>query len=471
MSSAADNKSIADLNRVNTQLLRCAVYVRVSVADQQGSELTSIDFQLEACRAYIRSQQSLGWVVKEPPYVDDGVTGATLLRPGLRALLEDVRQDKVNVVIIHRLDRLSRSLFDLANLIPLFDIQKVALVSVSQDLDTQSPNGRLSLNLLTSFAQFEREIIGKRTRDKVAATGAKGMWHGSCTPLGYGVNFEQRLVILAQEAGLVRDIFSLYLSDDGMAGLIAYLKKFKVRNKIWHTRDGKKRGGEPLERTAVYRILNNRMYIGEAFYNGEWHSWVYPPIVDIDLWSQVHKKLAQHARRKEVPNETRSPLEFALIGKLFWHDGQRAYKFSKSSLRGDRHYLYYLAPATQEEKGTGTGPVNLPATAIHDIIVQHLRAQMKAPQTWIPSLVELAKDDSKLDEAVIARTLKRLDDAWPRFTPYLQAQTLSELVDRVTVTSDQLGIKVNFGAVIKLIRELIELSRPAKNANKSNKQK
>ena len=150
--------------------LRCAVYARVSVVDHQSNGLTSVDAQVDACLAYIKSQQSQGWVIAEPAYTDDGVTGATLQRPGLRALLKDVRQDKIDVVVVHRLDRLSRSLFDLTDLIPLFTVQQVALVSVTQPLDTQTPNGRLSLNLLTSFAQFEREIIGDRTRDKVAAT-------------------------------------------------------------------------------------------------------------------------------------------------------------------------------------------------------------------------------------------------------------------------------------------------------------
>jgi DNA invertase Pin-like site-specific DNA recombinase len=450
------------VNATTARPLRCAVYVRVSVADDRESKLTSIDAQAEACKAYIKSQQSLGWVMVEPAYTDDGVTGATLQRPGLRALLEDVRQDKIDVVVVHRLDRLSRSLFDLTDLIPLFTVQQVTLVSVTQSLDTQTPNGRLSLNLLTSFAQFEREIIGERTRDKVAATRAKGMWQGSGTPLGYTIDFEQRLVVVDPEVGLVQDIYRRYLSCDSTADLISHLQKHKVKNKTWLTRDGKKRGGLLLDRTAVYRILNNRMYIGEALFHGEWHSGVYPPIIDLDLWKQVQEKLALRARRKGVPNETLNPLEFPLIGKLFWHDG-RAYKFFKSSSREQKRYLYYIAPATADEKASGTGPVNMAAQQVQDIVVEQLRSHLKEPQEWLARLVELATGHPTLQETDIVLALKRLDEAWPLFIPQTQAHTLFTLVDRVKVFPDKLAIKFNMPAILNKVLEIVQSGARARS--------
>lgn len=366
-------------------------------------------------------------------------------------MLEDVRQDKIDVVVVHRLDRLSRSLFDLTDLIPLFTVQQVALVSVTQPLDTRTPNGRLSLNLLTSFAQFEREIIGERTRDKVAATRAKGMWQGSGTPLGYTVDFEHRLVVVDSEVGLVQDIFRRYLSYASTSELISHLQKHNAKNKTWLTRDGKKRGGLLLDRTAVYRILNNRMYIGEALFHGEWHSGIYPPIIDLNLWKQVQDKLVQRARRKGVANETRDPLEFPLIGKLFWHDG-RAYKFFKSSPRDQKQYLYYVAPTTPEEKASGTGPVNLTTTVLQSVVIEHLRSRLREPGKWIADLLELARGYPKLDEANIAQALKKIDDAWPQFTEQTQAQTLFAVVDRVNAFPDKLGINFNFPAVLKLIQ-------------------
>lgn len=185
--------------------VRCAIYARVSVADGDRREFTSINAQIEACEQFIASRRGLGWVQVSPAYVDEDVSAATLQRPGLRALLADIRQDKVDMVLVHRLDRLSRSLFDLSDLLPLFSVQGVELVSVTQPIDTHTPNGRLSLNLLTSFAEFEREIAGERTRDKLAAIRQQGRWQGNGTPLGYTVDHEQRLVVAPPEAELVKD--------------------------------------------------------------------------------------------------------------------------------------------------------------------------------------------------------------------------------------------------------------------------
>lgn len=173
------------LSAETPQCVRCAIYARVSVADAGHRELTSITAQIEACEQFIASRRGLGWVLAGPAHVDEGVSAATLQRPGLRALLDDIRKGRIGIVLVHRLDRLSRSRFDLSDLLPLFSVQGVELVCVTQPIDTHTPNGRLSLNILTSFAKFEREIIGERTRDKVAATRRKGRWQGNNTPLGY----------------------------------------------------------------------------------------------------------------------------------------------------------------------------------------------------------------------------------------------------------------------------------------------
>jgi site-specific DNA recombinase len=453
----------ANSNVETAKPLRCAIYARVSVADRQSSALTSIDAQVEACRAYIKSQLHLGWVMVEPAYTDDGVSGATLQRPGLRALLEDVGQDNIDMVVVHRLDRLSRSVQDVTDVIPLLDIQGVDLVSATEPaVNTSTSLGLLTVHILTSFAQFEREIIGERTRDKLAAMRSKGMWQGNGTPLGYAVDFEKRVVVVDTDARLVEDIFRRYLSSNGMTELISFLQKKNERNKIWLTRDGKTRGGQLLDRTAVYRILNNRMYLGEALFYGEWHSGIYPSIITPDLWQQVQAKLAQRARRKGVPNETRNPLEFPLIGKLFWHDG-RAYKFFKSSSREQKRYLYYMAPATSEEKASGTGPINMAAQQVQDIVIEQLRSHLKEPQEWLARLVELATGHPTLQETDIVLALKRLDEAWPLFIPQTQAHTLFTLVDRVKVFPDKLAIKFNMPAILNKVLEIVQSGARARS--------
>lgn len=234
----------------SSSVRRCAIYARVSVAATEQRELTSIAAQIEACEQFIASRRGLGWVLAGPAYVDERVSAATLKRPGLWALLADIRQDKIDVVLVHRLDRLSRSLFDLADLVPPFSVQGVELVSVTQPIDTHTPNGRLSLNILTSFAEFEREIVGERTRDKLAATRRQGRWQGKGTPLGYGTDFQQRLVVVPPEAELVKDIFRRYLAFDAMNELMAWIGQRDITTKKWVTRDGKQRGGQPMDRTT-----------------------------------------------------------------------------------------------------------------------------------------------------------------------------------------------------------------------------
>jgi len=428
--------------RSDRQPLRCAVYARVSVADHQGSgALTSIDVQVEACRAHIASRRPQGWVMLEPAYTDEGVTGATLQRPGLRALLSDVREDKIDAVVVHRLDRLSRSLFDLSDLIPLLTVQQVELVSVTQNLDTKTPDGRLSLHLLTSFAEFEREFIGERTRDKVTSTRRKGLWQGSGTPLGYGVDFEQRLVVINHEANLVRDIFRRYLAVDTMAEMMAWLAHQQIKTKKWITRDGKPRGGQGMDRSTLYRILNNKMYIGEAMFDGEWHSGIYPPIVDLDLWRSVHDKLAQRARRKGIPNQGRTVADFPLLGKLFWHDG-REYTAFESSPRGKKHYRYYVGPATSQEKAAGQPPFTFSTDEIHQMVIHHLRTQFRDPNAWLPALLQRTGSDSDLNDTRIRQALIRLDEVWDRLAEFTVANMLTQLIRRVTLEPDGVRIEV-----------------------------
>jgi site-specific DNA recombinase len=193
---------------------------------------------------------------------------------------------------------------------------------VTQPLDTGSPEGRLNLHPLTSFAQFERELIGERTREKLTATRANGLWQGNGAPLGYLVDHQQRLAVVDAEAGMVRDIFRRFLDLGSMGDLVEFLQQRGYKTKHWVTREGKKRGGQLFDRNAVYRLLNNRMLISEVYYDGQWHRGQHTPIVDVELWDRVHEVMAQRARRKGVPTKGRDPLDFPLAGRLFWHDGR-----------------------------------------------------------------------------------------------------------------------------------------------------
>lgn len=464
MWAVSQSQTPAPTPQPSQHIVRCAVYARVSVADAQSGEFSSLAAQVEACKQYVASRAGMGWVLAGPAHTDNGESARDLQRPGLRALMDLVQQGEVEVIVVHRLDRLSRSLFDLTDvLLPLLRLKCVELVSVTQQIDTQSPNGRLSLNLLTSFAEFERETIGERTRDKLSATRRQGRWQGGGTPLGYEVDFDQRLVVNKSDASLVREIFRRYAASETMADLMAWVEHQKVKTKKWITRDGKTRGGRPMDRTTLYRMFGNRMYIGEALLDGEWHSGIYPPIIDLDLWRSVQEKLAQRARRKGVPNQRRSEFDFPLGGRLFWHDG-RPYTLFMSSPRDNVRYRYYVAPATEAEKAAGQPPFTWSADELHRILVDHLRQNFKDPTAWLPMVQRHQPDEADLNEDKIRDALRRLDEVWDLFTGYTVAALLYQLIARATLQPDGMRIEMNVPALIRQIRDMAELSVATEDA-------
>lgn len=437
-----------------SKTVRCAVYARVSVADSQPGEFNSLAAQVESCEQYVASRAAKGWVLAGPAYTDDGESGKDLQRPGLSALIALIERGGVDVVVVQRLDRLSRSLFDLTEtLLPVFHAHMVELVSVTQHIDTHSANGRLSLNLLASFVEFERESISERTRDKLTATRRQGLWQGQGTPLGYTVNFEQRVVVVDKEVDLVRKIFRRYASSTSTAEVMDWLASRKIKTKKWVTRDGKKRGGQPMDRITLVRMLQNRMYIGEAKYDGEWHGMVYPPIVDYELWKAVQDKLAERARRKGIPNGRRQPHDFPLLGKLYWHDG-RAYTAHQSSARGKKRYGYYVSPATTDEKAQGVPPFTISTDELHQSVTHHLRQQFREPESLLPKLIALAGTDPSLDETQIRKALKQLDQVWGLLTSYSTGPYLSHWIERVTLQPDGAHVEVNMAHLFETISKM-----------------
>lgn len=435
-------------------LVRCAVYARVSVSGSQASEFNSLEAQVEACERYIAERAGQGWTLTVPTFTDDGESAKDLQRPGLRALIALVEQGAIDVVVIQRLDRLTRSPFDLVSvLLPLFEAHRVQLVGVAQHIDTSTANGRLSLNLLVSFVEFEREAIGERTRDKLAATRQRGLWQGHGTPLGYSVDFEQRVVVVDKEVDLVRKIFKRYASSTSTAEVLDWLASRQIKTKKWVTRNGKQRGGQPMDRITLIRMLQNRMYIGEAMYDGEWHGMVYPPIVDYELWKAVQDKLAERARRKGIPNAQRQKDEFPFLGKLYWHDG-RAYTAHQSSARAKKRYGYYLAPATPSEKTEGQAPFNISTDELHQSVIHYLRKQFREPETLLPKLMELAGSDHSLDETQMRKALKQMDQAWGLLTGHVKGHYLSHWIERVTLQFDGVHVEVNLAHLFETLSNM-----------------
>src|SRR6266550_1633430 len=275
--------------------VRCAIYTRKSTEVGLEQNFNSLDAQREACLAYIQSQRHEGWKCLHARYDDGGYTGGNMDRPALKRLLADVEAGRIDCVVTYKIDRLSRSLLDFARIIGIFEKHHVSFVSITQQFNSATSMGRLVLNVLLSFAQFEREIISERTRDKIAATRRKGKWSGGFPVLGYDVDKEVlRLVVNPKEAVRVRTIFDLYLKHQGLLSVVRELARRGWRTKAWVTRKGRKLGGRPFTKTSLHRLLTNVAYTGKTRYKTEVHQGEHPPLVDAELFQRVQALLRQN---------------------------------------------------------------------------------------------------------------------------------------------------------------------------------
>jgi site-specific DNA recombinase len=277
----------------STARVRCAIYTRVSTDQGLDQDFNSLDAQYEACSAYIKSQAHAGWTLSRSRYDDGGYSGGSTDRPDLQRLLDDIRARKIDVIVVYKVDRLTRSLADFAKLVELFDAHGVSFVSVTQQFNTTTSMGRLTLNVLLSFAQFEREVTSERIRDKIAASKRKGLWVGGPLPLGYELR-DGKLTVVEDEAERVRLIFRRYLQVSGINELARELRDRNVRTKAKLLSTGGIRGGIPFGRGMLSHLLRNRFFIGEVEYKGEILPGEQPAIIDRNLFDAVQQKLSDH---------------------------------------------------------------------------------------------------------------------------------------------------------------------------------
>ncbi|MBX9729015.1 MAG: recombinase family protein [Sphingopyxis sp.] len=326
---------------------RCAIYTRKSSEEGLDQEFNSLDAQREAGEAYVKSQSSEGWVLLPDRYDDGGFSGGSMERPALKALLADVEAGLIDVIVVYKIDRLTRSLADFARMVELFDRQGVSFVSVTQSFNTTSSMGRLTLNVLLSFAQFEREVTGERIRDKIAASKAKGMWMGGTPPLGYDLPTDKSraLVVNDREAETVRHIFRSYIRLQSVHALERQLAAEGIVTKVQMRRDGSQRGGVPFSRGALFHLLRNRTYLGLIVHKDKQHQGAHEAIIDQRLFDKVQALLDAKARRSET-KDTKTGRAL-LVGRLFDADGN---PMSPSFSRGKsgRAYRYYVSAPLQQ---------------------------------------------------------------------------------------------------------------------------
>jgi DNA invertase Pin-like site-specific DNA recombinase len=318
------------------KLLRCAVYTRKSTEDGLEQEFNSLDAQREACEAYILSQRHEGWNLAPGHYDDGGFSGGNMERPGLKALLGDVDAGLVDVIVVYKVDRLTRSLADFAKIVERLDAKQASFVSVTQAFNTTTSMGRLTLNVLLSFAQFEREVTGERIRDKIAASKKKGLWMGGPVPLGYEV-VERKLVPVPEEAERVRTIMRRYLEIRSVPALLEQLGADGVVTKVQRRVSGPHRGGIPFRRGSLFHLLKNPVYRGKIVHKGNAHEGEHEAIVDEDLWERVQMQLREKAPpRKRPKNDRQNAL---LVGLLV--DQHRRQIVPTYTTKGTRRYAYY----------------------------------------------------------------------------------------------------------------------------------
>jgi site-specific DNA recombinase len=377
--------------------IRCAIYTRVSTEHGLDQEFNSLDAQYEAASAYIKSQAHAGWTLIRSRYDDGGYSGGSTERPDLQKLLNDIRARKIDVIVVYKVDRLTRSLADFAKLVELFDAHGVSFVSVTQQFNTTTSMGRLTLNVLLSFAQFEREVTSERIRDKIAASKRKGLWVGGNLPLGYEMK-DGKIAVVEEEAERVRSIFRRYLELGGVNELLRDLRERNIRTKARLLSTGVTRGGIPFGRGALYYLLSNRFYIGEVKYKNEILPGEQPPIMDRELFEAVREKaLAQWSHRTVIRNKS----DQLLTGLLFDDAGHRMIP-THATKAGIRYRYYASAPVLNGEAKTGSaGSVSrVPAADIEEAVLKSLEAHFAGQQDGSTSKALQLQDRNTLVQLV-----------------------------------------------------------------------
>jgi DNA invertase Pin-like site-specific DNA recombinase len=420
---------------------RCAIYTRKSSEEGLEQEFNSLAAQREACEAYIRSQQHEGWVLARNRYDDGGFSGGNLERPALRQLLTDIRGGRIDIVIVYKVDRLTRSLADFARLVEIFDAQAVSFVSVTQQFNTTSSMGRLTLNVLLSFAQFEREVTGERIRDKIAASKKKGMWMGGNVPLGYDPD-ERALVINPAEAETVRRIFALYRELGCVRRVKEEADRLGMKTKHRRMANGAERGGRSFSRGHIYQLLANPIYAGRIAHKGQLYPGQHPALIDNETWTAVRQQLAAIAGHHHRSLQAVEPS--LLAGLLVDAQGER---FTPShAVKKGRRYRYYVCttPVTEAAE-EGMQSCRFAARDIEDCVISILIDALMTPARLLDALAiaDIAGDQIRklLGRAVrLAETL--------RAAPGERAKLIRILVERVIIDENRIVITVRRSALL-----------------------
>jgi site-specific DNA recombinase len=397
------------MNRTKTNglspTIRCAVYTRKSTDEGLEKDFNSLDAQRESAEAYIASQRHEGWVCLPEPYDDGGFTGANMDRPALKRLLADIEAGKIDCVVVYKVDRLSRSLMDFARLLEIFDKHRVSFVSVTQSFNTNTSIGRLTLNMLLSFAQFEREVISERTRDKIAATRRKGKWSGGRPVLGYNV-VDTKLVVNQAEASQVRQIFELYLEQGSLITTVQELDRREWRTKRWTIRKGTDSGGKPFDKGGLYNLLTNVLYVGKVRYKDEIHPGEHEGIIDPGMFDQVQTLLRKNHRAGGA--EVRNRYGALLRGLLRCNPCGCAMTHTHTQKGNARRYRYYVCVNAQKRGWDACPTQSVSAPEIERFVIDQIRGICRDPALVAETLAQ-ARQQSEQRQAELTQEREGLE--------------------------------------------------------------
>lgn len=419
--------------------LRCAIYTRKSTEEGLDMEFNSLDAQREACSAFIASQRAEGWLELADQYDDGGFSGGTLERPALKRLLADIEAGRVDVVVVYKIDRLSRALMDFARVVEVFDRRSVTFVSVTQSFNTTTSMGRLTLNVLLSFAQFEREVIGERIRDKVAASRKRGMWMGGFVPMGYRVE-SRKLVVHEPEAATIRMIFERFMKVGSATALARQLRAEDVRS----------HRGRVIDKGNLYRILRNRVYVGLAVHKGTAYPGEHAQIISKDVWDKTQSILRESPRVRACRSRAATP---ALLKGLLFGPNGRAMSPTHTR-RGGKLYRYYVCQAALKGEVTDSEIRRVSAASIEAAVIDQLRALLKTPEVVMATWRAAKAEGGELPEVTVREALERLDPLWDELFPAEQARIVQLLVQRVDLKPDGLELRLRTQGLGRVVQEL-----------------
>jgi site-specific DNA recombinase len=428
--------------------LRCAVYTRKSSEEGLEQEFNSLHAQRESGLAYVASQRSEGWLALPDHYDDGGISGGTLERPALKWLLRDVEAGLIDVVVVYKIDRLSRSLTDFAKLVDVFERHRVTFCSVTQQFNTTTSMGRLTLNILLSFAQFERELAGERIRDKFLQSRKRGLWMGGWPPLGYDVEC-RRLVMIEREATLVRRIFDR-LAKTGSALTVA--RELNAAGEVTKRRPsaGGARGGKPWTKGAVYKVLANRVYLGEAVHKGVAYPGEHAAIVDQQTWDKAHAVMTEPAHRRGTA--TRAQVPAPLKGLIYGPNG-RPMSPSHTRRRG-RIYRYYVTREAIADGYDTCAVTSVPAAEAEGAVLDHVQKLLAAPELVARTWAVTKRESDEITEREVTVLLADFATVWGELFPTEQARIVQLLVERVDVQENALEVRIRAEGLASLIGEL-----------------